>query len=295
VHRELVGQPRRFQRTAGSAVCTLKREALGTQTRKNHTNSHMQRTDTMRESRNDSDFAIRIASMNAAGYFWTVIAITYVDARLKSHVLYGARSYRYGYVSSLLAIPTFIITLHLLRRATTRGRKCLASCLAILAAMLSSLWVFAPEVPHSGLVVWCLMYSIVSLAATWLRYSGPDLSFVQNQEIPLQARLEGLKSILSMWQAIALATSAGFLAGLVPWAVAIQATNSHVVVDQSDLFLLNSAGLMQVILVSVAILLGPIREVVSRVLVIGAEFGAIRERPIAVADGVTTEEHRYSQ
>lgn len=227
----------------------------------------------------DNGFAFRIAALNACGFCITVVAITFTDARIPSHVRYGARVYEYGYAVALLAVPVFLATCLLLRRPMRRSWKCFVSCAPLLAAVLGSVWAFKPEIPHAGFATVETLYVLASLVATWLRYSVPDLAFVSNCDIPTSARLEGLKSILGIWQAIAVVTIVGFLGGLVPWGTAITSTNSNMVTQKSDLFLLNAMIISQMIPCSVAFLLGPIREAAAKVLSISAAFANIREPP----------------
>src|SRR5258708_31368329 len=137
-----------------------------------------------------------------------------MDGRIPSHVKYGARHYRYGYVIASLALPLFIATYTMLVKSRTRGWKCFSSFFPNAAVVAGSMWVFSPEIPHGAVTGWSAGYSMACVIATWVRYSPPDLAFVYDLQIPLQARLEGLKSILTMWQVIAVAAGAGFFAAL---------------------------------------------------------------------------------
>jgi len=224
----------------------------------------------------DKQFALRIASVNAIGYALAVVIATFVDARIPSHVRYGARHYRYGYAIAVLAAPVFVVTYLALQRAQTRGWKCFASCAPLIGVVLASLWVFAPEVPHGGIVGWSTGYAVASLTATWLRYSPPDLTFIHDERVPLQARLEGLKSILTMWQVISIAVGAGFLAALVPWATLIPAQNAHVVAQEGDLFFLNEFAMTEMVIVAIAFFVAPIRELVVRLVAISSAFAEFR-------------------
>jgi hypothetical protein len=228
-------------------------------------------------NRSDSKFAARIAAINAIGYGGTVAVATYVDAHIPSHFRYGARTYEYGYPITFLAIPVLVLTYLGFKRARTRAWRCFSAWFPLAAATVLSLWVFAPEIPHAGVVGWATMYAAVSLSATWLRYSPPDLQFVRDTGIPVQVRMEGLKSVQTLWQTITLATFAGYFALLVPWFNALITGNTHVVKTQQDLFLLNSFANIQMGAVSLAVILAPVRELIARVMNIAATFAVIRE------------------
>jgi hypothetical protein len=221
-------------------------------------------------------FALRVAILSAFGYGITVTATTFVDARIPSHVRFGARDYPYGYASALLALPILMVTFLTLRRDISRGWKCFFSCVPLATVVVGSLWLFMPEFPHAGILGWSFVYLVVALLTTWFRCYDPELSFARDNEIPMQARIEGLKTMASVWQTITIATCAGFLAGLIPWAASIFSANSQVVSSRRDLFFLNSTGLIQMSLCGFAFLLGPIREVVLRVLSITEEFRSIK-------------------
>ena len=47
-------------------------------------------------------FDAKIASLNSLSFSLTAAGVTYVDARLKSHVAFGARIYPHGYLIAML-------------------------------------------------------------------------------------------------------------------------------------------------------------------------------------------------
>jgi hypothetical protein len=175
-----------------------------------------------------------------------------------------------------LAIPLFATTVGGLVRARTRRTKCVAAAAPLIGAVAASQWAFAPEIPHSGIVTACAVYSITILIATWLRNSEPDVSFIKDPSLPVPVRLEGLKSAITLWQGIAIATCAGFLAGIVPWPVALMNANARVVTEATDLFLLNSLSVLQVGLMTISFVSGPILEAVGTVMKLTARFSEIR-------------------
>lgn len=225
----------------------------------------------------DRHFAFRVAAVVTFGYVLSVVGATFVDARITSHVRYGPRAYPYGYWISLLAIPLFTSTTMLLRAARTRGWRCAASFLPLLVTVLGSEWVFAPEIPHQGMTGSALMYGFAALIATWLRNTKPDMGYITDTSLPLQVRLEGLKSAITLWQGLAIATCAAFLAGVVPWSIAVSNTNARVVTAARDLFLVDVVAMFHAIAISVAVLICPIREVVMVVVRLTTLFQRIRE------------------
>lgn len=225
----------------------------------------------------DSKFALRIALCNSLAYLEAVLIPSYIDPLLASHVIYGARTYHWGWYTAILAPLVFMATFKGLRRAQSRGGRCLWSCLPLLAAEAVAVPFFRPEFPHGGIVTWPTMAALSSLIATWLRYSNIRLDYLANPEVPLAAKIEGIKSVLSAWQAVAIATCAGFFATLVPWAVAIQSNNKLMVTTVEDQVRLNSVTIITMGTVAAIFLIGPIREVIAKVLLVADHFAAVRE------------------
>jgi hypothetical protein len=50
----------------------------------------------------DKWFAVKIALFNSLGFSYITAGVTYVDARLTTHVVYGPRHYRAGYTLSVI-------------------------------------------------------------------------------------------------------------------------------------------------------------------------------------------------
>lgn len=231
----------------------------------------------MAEHDTETSFALRIATINALGYALTVLAISYLDPQLTSHVEYGARTYPYGYWISLLAIPVFVATALIIRRARSRAWKCVGACVPLLVAAACSIGVFLPELPHGGLI-WCVGYGFASVSATWLRHSAPNLSFVRDASTPVESRMAALKGVLSAWQALAIAAGVGIVGVIFPWASSVLSINEYIVKSEDELFLLNRFALMQVAAVTIALLVGPIRELFARLVLITHQFTILRGR-----------------
>ena len=273
---------RRALRSAGVSPAAIEASRLGGWIRPDSSNGlkriQIRRGKITRLMSIDSDkhFAFRVAAVVTFGYVLAVVGATFVDAQITSHVLYGPRSYRYGYGISLLAIPLFTSTTMLLLKARTRGWRCAASVLPLLLT-LGSEWVFAPEIPHQGMTGSALMYGIAAFLATWLRNTNPDMAYITDTQLPLQVRLEGLKSAITLWQGLAIATYTVLLAGVVPWSIAVSNTNTRVDTSARDLFLVDRVAMFHAIAISLTILIGPIREALMVLVRLTTLFQRISE------------------
>jgi hypothetical protein len=228
------------------------------------------------DRREKAQFALRIAFCNSFAYLEAVLIPSYIDPQLTSHVIWGARTYRWGYYTAVLAPVIFLVTFRALRHANARGWRCFWSCSPLLAGELCALPFFGPEFPHGGIVTWPTVAALSSLIATWLRYSSTSLTYLSDPQVPLEAKIEGIKSALSAWQAVAIATCVGFFAILVPWAVAIQGNNRLMVTSPEDQVRLNSFTTLAMGTIAAIFLLGPIREVIAKVLMVADQFAAVR-------------------
>jgi len=149
-------------------------------------------------STDDRAFACRIAVISGLGYASAVAIATYVDARITSHVGYGPRIYRYGYLLALFGAVIAGLTYACIKRVTTRAAKSVAAVVWLIVGLVLSLPVFAPEIPHSGMTGAVTIYGFVIVVAVWIRYSRFDTAFLNDTGIPLAARIEAIRSILSI-------------------------------------------------------------------------------------------------
>src|SRR5438045_1919593 len=138
----------------------------------------------------DKYFAYKIAAIVSFGLALSTVGATYVDARIPSHVRWGARTYPYGYWVALVSVPLFISTVIALRRATSRTGKCFSASLPLIIAVASIQWAFKPEVPHQGIVSNTAIYAIIVVIATWLHTSQPNTDFLEDHSLSEQVRIE---------------------------------------------------------------------------------------------------------
>jgi hypothetical protein len=109
-------------------------------------------------------FAVKIALFNSLGFSYIVAGITYVDARLTTHVVFGARYYRAGYPLAVIGGSViFVGTMLAILKATSW--KLQAALPATIFAVMSAVVLpfFRPEFPHQGMSSWLLQLSLVCL------------------------------------------------------------------------------------------------------------------------------------
>jgi hypothetical protein len=209
----------------------------------------------------DDGFALKIASLNALAFSITVAGVTYIDARLKSHVAFGARVYPYGYAISLCGGPVlFVATLLVLAKASSWKIKATFPALLLAFMGLLALPFFRPEFPHGGISVWLIQCSLASLLTCYIHFLPFRPDWLASEDISAALKLERLKEYVVLWRTIAISMTIGYMIILLPWSNFIWNQSPHIVTDPAQAFVLSEFGATGMVGVSVYVLWGIIYE-----------------------------------
>lgn len=166
---------------------------------------------------NHRKFIAKVALFNSVGFCFLTAGITYFDARLKTRITYGARTYRWGYwvcaVGSLAVLLTTLISLS--KTSSARLRTILPTAI-LLVAGAASLPFFRPEFPHGAMTSWTFYLSMVSLLSCGTHYwQIPEdwLSWDLSEEV----KVERVKQYANQWRTVAVTTTVAYLAMVIPW------------------------------------------------------------------------------
>jgi len=200
-------------------------------------------------------FAVKVAGLNALAFSITVAAVTYIDARLTSHVAFGARTYMYGYPiaivgGQLVLVSTLLVLVHAsswMVRAT------------VPAAILATLPFFLPELPHRGISIWLTQLSIASLLTCYIHFL-PWPAWLESEKLGAAVKWERLKEYGVLWRTIAVAMTIGYMIILVPSSNFIWNLSLHIVRDPAQAYVLSELGATGMVGVSVYMLLGILYE-----------------------------------
>jgi hypothetical protein len=207
--------------------------------------------------RNDDHkwFDRRVAAFNAAGFALATGSVTFVDARLTSHVLFDrAREYPLGYWICGASVPILVGTLWGINRVRHWKWKIALPPLVLLVVGLCSLANFAPEVPHMGVLLWLLGYCLVSLLAGLLHYLPESPDWLQTQRIRWQLRVERAKESATLWRTVAISTTFGYVALLIPWTNSIWKLAPQIATKKDEVFLLSATNAMGIAFCSIYVL-----------------------------------------
>jgi len=209
----------------------------------------------------DRVFSIKIASFNAIGFLLCIAGVTYVDARLGSNIIYGPRVYPYGYwVAVTGAIIIFLSSyFSILKFHFWKLKVCTPSIFIFLTAGFSTLF-FKPEFPHAAIVEWAVISAIISLIGCFIHLSPTDTRPLKDACISELARIERIKEEAAMWRTLAVASTVGTIALIVPWSQLVLGGISQNVTDVQDVVLLNQFGAASIIGESLYMLVAVIYE-----------------------------------
>lgn len=209
----------------------------------------------------DKLFAGKIAFFNAVGFSTCAAAITYVDARLTTHVVHGVRDYPGGYAVAVIGgLIIFAITFAVLfSSASWLAKIGTPAVIVVLAGALATPY-FQPEVPHAGLVEWLLQIAVLSLLTCFVHFWQAPTDRLRDEAINLTARIEWIKEHAVLWRTIAISTMLGVVALVVPWSQFVWKMPESIVTDSKEALLVGQFGALNIVVVCVYTLFGIIYE-----------------------------------
>lgn len=220
---------------------------------------------------------LRVGLFNLLGYLSGLSGPILIDPRLHSHVMFGARVSRYGWLWLLLAPLVFFIPFLALTKVAQLSSAPLLSCSGLLLLGVPSAFAFPPERPHMGIVVWVFGYALVAVITTWIWFALDDFSYAANHEQPFVARLERAKATVTFWQQLAIYGSGGYLAFSIAWAYLTWFMVGEFVTDNAERQFLGQACIAQMLCFSLAVVVGPLQQAFINVLVATKRLTDVRE------------------
>lgn len=204
------------------------------------------------------DYASRISLFSSVGYLFATGYPTIIDPLLTTHVLYGARTYPLGYWIFLFAPLVYIPTYYLLKK-----KKYIISLLPLVIANALSLFNFFPEFPHAWIILLTVMYTAVAFISNSIHFANSDINYVFDISIDRIAKIERLKSSISLWRTIAISIGGGYLALLMPAATLCWSAASYIATKQNEIFILQMTGGSHLAIFSLYVLVAPVIESLS--------------------------------
>jgi hypothetical protein len=208
----------------------------------------------------DNAFTLKIAMCNAIGFFVISAGVTLVDARLSSHVAYGARYYPLRFWICLAAPIVFVVSLISVRRSHSWKARAVWPSLCLLLIGSPCLLNFRPAFPHTGFCLGILLCCLVSFITSWIYYLPFEVDWIDDRRIDRLLKLERIKEIVTLWRTLALSVTFGYLALLIPWQNLIWSTSHQVVTKPDEMTFLSSANSVALSAFSLFVLFCPVYE-----------------------------------
>lgn len=225
----------------------------------------------------ENRFALRIAVFNSVGFIYSTGSVTYLDARLTSHVFYSARTYPLGYWVCLLGPVIFILTYLCFKKSKTIYGKILYPALILIAAMLLSLPNFLPEFPHLGITSAAGLLAMTSIVASWIRFEPIAADYIKKPEIPWELKVERLKENITLWRTLAVGLTIGYIALIYPAFSFFGKGAAQMLTKRDEVFLVTSSWQLSFLLFSVYVLFGVIHEAIRKAELAGDLLLTIRK------------------
>lgn len=205
-------------------------------------------------------FILKIALLNALGFCLVVGATTFIDARLTSHVVFGARNYPLGFLICLGGPFIFLLSCIAAFKNTSNWFKIVFPTMILSVAGLASLPNFLPEFPHAGITAWLLGFCLLGLGSSWIHYFRIPCNWISDPRIGINLKIERVKEHVKLWRTVAISLAFGYLALLVPWSNIIWAIAPKIATKDEEIAMLSNLGFAEVVFVSIYVLVGPVWE-----------------------------------
>jgi hypothetical protein len=213
----------------------------------------------------DKSFLKKLAWINGLGLLIILLGPLLIDPQLKHHADFfypNNRSYSIiRWLWLFMSIPIGFGTYYFgygwkKRRWSNRILDIAGPALMLVLPALAISFLFPPERPHFGIIVWTFAYGFVTFFTALYRL---DI----NQQFRRSTRhLERLKATISLWQQITLYSGAGYLAFVI-FLVSVASTVAKVMIRdeyQKEQFFLVNMEVAQIMLYSVFIVIGPLNQ-----------------------------------
>ena len=211
----------------------------------------------------DRFLCIRVATFSLIGYCSAIAGPTFVDPKLRSQVLYGARSYPHGWIWWLFAPVAFVLPYIALRFFESKEAWLVSSITPLIILGAAAAFSFPPERPHMGILVCTFGFALIILVTVACSVSASDFAYAADTAIPFESRLERVKATASFWQMISVYGAAGYLAFAVAWLYALWFMTEKFVGSAEDRFRLGQSQVAVAVAVSICVVVGPILEAFS--------------------------------
>lgn len=198
--------------------------------------------------------SFKISLFSTIGYITATGVPTYLDPLLKTHIIYHERIYPLGYWILLPSILVFIITYYGLEKNPKHNNHFSWLPLFIFGGI--ALFNFLPELPNGNVVMWTMLYCIVSFITNAIHFRKENATINTTEYI---------KSSISLWSIIMIALFSGYIAIIIPWTNNFTSTVNILLTNDSEKYKSISIFYFQLGVFSIYVFIGPIYEAYNNI------------------------------
>jgi hypothetical protein len=217
----------------------------------------------------DRGLAFKLSMFNTLGLALAITSPMIIDRKMTTDYYFqDTRHYSWALLLLLFLCPlVFFLTYRLIdkSRASRRNLWVPLLPLGVLGAMIGG-FAFRPQIPHDGALLLVFGYGLVSFSSVVLRHARDTGDYLDNTELDFNLRLERLKATITFWQQFTVYGVTAYLAAVISAIYIIWSVAERTVKDPSEQVLLGAAGLAEIILLSVCVVVGPLNEALAMTL-----------------------------
>ncbi len=213
----------------------------------------------------DYAFCIRAAIAMSVIYCGSAVIPVIVDPLLKHHVIYPNRQYASYVIWSVLSLSLIVmLSTYSVLALTKPERRFWIVCIPTLLFAPPILWLLRPEVPHKFFISYTALGIMLTVIATWIRYSPVRVNYLSARDILPQAKIERVKEELGLWRNGLLYGLAGFLTMIFAWFHRLDECSNMATPDPAERMLIDGGGNAMIVLVCFWFLFGVLAEIVRK-------------------------------
>lgn len=197
------------------------------------------------------------------------LSLGYATADLPRSTSYLTRGVRLSRISlsmvtGPIAAAVFLSTLGL-SRGSFRGSVLLA-LVPFLIGCLLSIPLFRPETPHGNITFVGAVWLALGTMTVWIHSSPQPQAAIATSIAPIEAKMGYIKELIAMWKGLVVGLLAAYIGLLVSLTKELHLNNETLVRVARERFILDRYTDVQLVIVSLFVLTGPIYEAALKAL-----------------------------
>lgn len=204
-------------------------------------------------------FIWKISICSSIAYLTATVPQIIVDPLLQHNLAFdGARNYR---CTPFIIVPFLLVSIGTYY-VMLNSRKIRWNISPFLSAILLSIPIFYPEIPHGNLVTVSFIWMFLLISTLWIR-NREILIFVDSTDNT--AKIEYLKEEVQFWRMVIIGLAGGFFAVFIAWENFLFDLNKFIVDGYAkEVVILNSMSFFVVGIMSIGLIICPLAEAVKK-------------------------------